>query len=59
VKLALENPALNERSFLRGTEETGAEPRGMTAADTYAITGLLFVIVVAAAAFGWSRHGAR
>src|SRR5215211_5513731 len=53
--MALENPALNERSFQRGIEETGAEPRGMTAIGTYAITGLLLVIVVAAAAFGWSQ----
>jgi uncharacterized YccA/Bax inhibitor family protein len=53
--MALENPALNERSFQRGIEESGAEPRGMTAAGTYAITGLLLVIVVAAAAFGWSQ----
>ena len=53
--MALENPALNERSFQRGIEEAGAEPRGMTAAGTYAITGLLFVIVVAAAAFGFSQ----
>jgi len=53
--MALENPALNERSFERGIEETDAEPRGMTAAGTYAITGLLLVIVVAAAAFGWSQ----
>ena len=52
--MALENPALNERSF-QGIEEAGAEPRGMSAAGTYAITGLLFVIVVAAAAFGWSQ----
>jgi hypothetical protein len=53
--MALENPALNERSFQRGIEEAGVEPRAMTAAGTYAITGLLFVIVVAAAAFGWSQ----
>ena len=53
--MALENPALNERSFKRGLEEAGAEPRTMTASGTYAITGLLFVIVVAAAAFGWSQ----
>src|SRR5215207_9602705 len=53
--MALENPALNERSFQRGIEESGAEPRGMTASGTYAITGLLLVIVVAAAAFGWSQ----
>jgi hypothetical protein len=49
--MALENPALNERSFQRGIEEAGAEPRGMSAAGTYAITGLLLVLVVAAAAF--------
>jgi uncharacterized YccA/Bax inhibitor family protein len=53
--MALENPALNELSFERGMEEAGAEARTMTASGTYAITGLLFVIVVAAAAFGWSQ----
>jgi uncharacterized YccA/Bax inhibitor family protein len=53
--MALENPALNERSFQRGIEEVGAEPRTMSASGTYAITGLLFVIVVAAAAFGFSQ----
>jgi hypothetical protein len=36
-------------------EKADAEPRGMSATGTYAITGLLFVIVVAAAAFGWSH----
>ena len=53
--MALENPALNDRSFERGIEEADAEHRGMTAAGTYAITGLLLVIVMAAAAFGWSQ----
>lgn len=53
--MALENPALNERSFQRGIEETKAEPRGMTTTGTYAITGLLLLLVVAAAAFGWSQ----
>jgi hypothetical protein len=53
--MALENPALNERSFLRGIEESGAEPRAMSASGTYATTGLLFVMVVPAAAFGWSQ----
>ena len=53
--MALENPALNQRSFQRGIEETGAESRGMSASGTYVITGLLFVIVVAAAAFGFSQ----
>src|SRR5918997_700573 len=52
---ALENPALNQHSFRRGIEAAGAEPRGMTASGTYAIAGLLFMIVVAAAAFGWSQ----
>ena len=51
--MALENPALNERSFQRGMEEAG--PRTMSASGTYVITGLLFVIVVAAAAFGFSQ----
>ena len=53
--MALENPALDGRSFQRGIEEADAEPRGMTAAGTYVIIGLLFVIVMAAAAFGWSQ----
>src|SRR5215212_7854006 len=53
--MALENPALNARSFQRGIEEAGAEPRGMSASGTYAIAGLLLAIVVAAAAFGWSQ----
>ena len=53
--MALENPALNERSFQRGIEEAGAETRTMSASGTYAITGLLFVIVVASAAFGFSQ----
>ena len=53
--MALENPALNERSFLRGIEEADVEPRGMTASGTYATTGLLFLIVVASAAFGFSQ----
>jgi uncharacterized YccA/Bax inhibitor family protein len=53
--MALENPALNERAFQRGIEATDAEPRGMTAAGTYAFSGLLLLIVVAAAAFGWSQ----
>src|SRR5215204_837225 len=53
--MALENPALNERSFRRGIEEAGAEPPGMSASGTYAIAGVLLAIVVAAAAFGWSQ----
>jgi len=53
--MALENPALNERSFQRGIEEADAETRSMSAIGTYAITGLLLLLVVAAAAFGWSQ----
>src|SRR3712207_8484445 len=53
--MALENPALNDRSFERGIEEADAGPGGMTAAGTYVITGVLLVIAVAAAAFGWSQ----
>ena len=53
--MAVENPALNERSFRRGIEESGAESGGMTAAGTYAITGVLLILVVGAAAFGWSQ----
>ena len=52
--MALKTPALNERSPQRGIEESDAAPRGMTAAGTYVITGLILVMVVAAAAFGWS-----
>ena len=39
--MALENPALNERSFRRSIQEAGAELRGMSSSGTYAITGLL------------------
>jgi uncharacterized YccA/Bax inhibitor family protein len=53
--MALENPALNERSFQWGIEEAGAETRTMSTSGTYAITGLLLVIVVASAAFGFSQ----
>ena len=53
--MALENPALNERSFQRGIEEAGAETRTMSTSGTYAITGLLLVIVVASAAFSFSQ----
>src|SRR5215207_9100530 len=53
--MALENPALNERSFERGIEEAGAETRTMSTSGTYAITGLLLVIVVGSATFGFSQ----
>ena len=46
--MALENPALNERSFQRGIEEADAKPRGMTATGTYAIISLLLLMTVAA-----------
>jgi hypothetical protein len=52
--MALKTPALNERSPQRGIEGSDAALRGMTAAGTYFITGLMLVMVVAAAAFGWS-----
>jgi len=53
--MALKTPAPNERSPQRGIEESDAAPRGMTAAGTYVITGLLLVMGVAAVAFGWSQ----
>jgi hypothetical protein len=39
--MALENPEPNKRSFRRGIEEAGAEPRTMSASGTYAIVGLV------------------
>jgi hypothetical protein len=38
--MVLENQALNQHSFRRGIEETGAEPSGMTGSGTYAIAGM-------------------
>jgi uncharacterized YccA/Bax inhibitor family protein len=50
------NPALNPQAFDRGIEQAGAaERQGMTVAGTYLKTGLLLVILIAAAAFGWSQ----
>jgi uncharacterized YccA/Bax inhibitor family protein len=54
--VSIENPALTDRSFARGAAETSpAERTGMTAGGTYAKTFLLLVLLVAAAAFGWSQ----
>lgn len=50
------NPALNWQSFERGSAEAGAAERtGMTAAGAYAKTGLLLLLLVLAAAIGWSQ----
>ena len=50
------NPALNWQSFERGSAEVGAAERAdMTAAGTYLKTGFLLVLLVLAAAFGWSQ----
>ena len=53
--MALKTPAPNARAPQRRIEESDAAPRGMTAAGTYVIIGLLLVTVVAAVAFGWSQ----
>ena len=53
--MALKTPAPNARAPQRRIEESDAAPRGMTAAGTYVITGLLLVMGVAAVAFGWSQ----
>ena len=49
------NPALNPAAFQRGWMEATPEQRvGMTIGGTYLKTGLLLVILVLGAAFGWS-----
>ena len=54
--MAIENPALTTQSFARGSAEaSAAERQGMTAAGTFAKTVVLLVLLVAAAAFGWSQ----
>lgn len=54
--MAIENPALTTQSFARGSAEaSAAERQGMTAAGTFVKTGVLLVLLVAAAAFGWSQ----
>ena len=50
------NPALNPQAFERGMADvSAAERQGMTVAGTYVKTGLLLVLLIAAAAFGWSQ----
>ncbi len=52
----INNPALNPQAFGRGITQAGAAERvGMTTAGTYLKTGLLLIILIAAAAFGWSQ----
>jgi uncharacterized YccA/Bax inhibitor family protein len=52
----IDNPALNPQAFERGMADvSAAERQGMTVAGTYVKTGLLLVILIAAAAFGWSQ----
>jgi uncharacterized YccA/Bax inhibitor family protein len=52
--LAVENPALNAGAFERGA--AGERVRvGLSATGTYLKTALLLVILVVAAAFGWSQ----
>src|SRR4051812_971545 len=56
ASVALENPALSNQSFERGKAQAQpSERRGMSAGATYVKTGLLLVLFVAAAAFGWSQ----
>jgi uncharacterized YccA/Bax inhibitor family protein len=50
------NPALNSAAFERGLAQAGAAERvGMTVRGTYVKTGLLLIVVLLAAAFGWSQ----
>jgi uncharacterized YccA/Bax inhibitor family protein len=54
--MAAQNPALNPQAFQRGIAEApAAERRGMTVAGAYVKSGLLLVIVILAAVFGWSQ----
>ncbi|HEX2924152.1 MAG TPA: Bax inhibitor-1/YccA family protein [Chloroflexota bacterium] len=54
--MALENPALNAASFQKGAAEAAeAQRRGMTATGTYARTAFLLLLLLVAAAFGWSQ----
>jgi uncharacterized YccA/Bax inhibitor family protein len=56
LTVALQNPALNEEAFDRGTSQAAATERvGMSALTTYLISAGLLVLVVVAAAFGWSQ----
>jgi uncharacterized YccA/Bax inhibitor family protein len=51
----IDNPALNPQAFERGMADvSAAERQGMTVAGTDVKTGLLLVILIAAA-FGWSQ----
>jgi uncharacterized YccA/Bax inhibitor family protein len=50
------NPALNSAAFERGLAEAAPTERvGMTVGATYAKTGLLVIILLLGATFGWSQ----
>jgi uncharacterized YccA/Bax inhibitor family protein len=50
------NPALNQQAFQRAIAKTSATEReGMAARGAYVKTGLLLLVLIAAAAFGWSQ----
>ncbi len=50
------NPVLNQQAFQRTIAKSDATDRaGMTARGAYLKTGLLLIVLVAAAAFGWSQ----
>jgi uncharacterized YccA/Bax inhibitor family protein len=54
--MAVENPALNQEAFSRGTAQASAtESTGMTVAGTYTITAGLLILLALAGAFGWSQ----
>jgi uncharacterized YccA/Bax inhibitor family protein len=57
LPMALENPALNAEAFGRGVARAGEgrPARYMTARGTYAITALLLLLLIAAAAVGWAQ----
>src|SRR3954449_4243145 len=56
AQAGIDNPALNTAAFERGIAQAGTNERqGMTIGGTNIKTGLLLVVLIAAAAFGWSQ----
>jgi uncharacterized YccA/Bax inhibitor family protein len=50
------NPVLNDQAFERGSAELGVTtPERMSVRSTYLKTGFLLILLILAAAFGWSQ----